>query len=90
LAEIHLDISNRPYLVWNVQQLPAMVGTFDTQMLEEFFRAVCVRAGLTLHVCVRYGENGHHMVEAIFKGWARALAQACTVTGQSASSKGLL
>ena len=90
LAQVHVDISNRPYLVWNMLPLPLMLGDMDSQLLKEFFRAVCQHAGLTLHITVQYGENGHHIAEAVFKGWARAMAQAWQVTGKSASSKGLL
>ena len=69
LAEIALDFSGRPYLVWNAEIIPRVtLGNFDTEMGEDFFRALAMNCGLTLHINVPYGKNTHHMLEAIFKG----------------------
>ena len=76
LAQVALDFSGRPFLVWNAEIPRVKLGNFDTKMGEEFFRAVAVESGLTLHVNVPYGKNTHHMLEAIFKGFARAVAEA--------------
>lgn len=76
LVQAVIDFSGRPYLV--VQgEIPAnKLGDFDTEMTEEFFRAVASEAKMTLHIRVIYGKNTHHIVEAIFKAFARALAEA--------------
>ena len=76
LAEVALDISGRPFLVFDVTFPTAKTGEFDAQLTEEFFRALAVNAGLTLHVRVPYGRNTHHVVEAVFKATARALREA--------------
>jgi imidazoleglycerol-phosphate dehydratase len=76
LAEASLDISGRPCLVFEASFPTEKTGEFDTQLAEEFFRALAVNAGLTLHVRVPYGKNTHHIVEAVFKAVARALRQA--------------
>ena len=76
LAQVALDFSGRPFLVWNAEIPRVKLGNFDTEMGEEFFGAVAVESGLTLHVNVPYGKNTHHMLEAIFKGFARAVAEA--------------
>ncbi|MHC1742731.1 MAG: imidazoleglycerol-phosphate dehydratase HisB [Syntrophobacteraceae bacterium] len=75
-ARVVLDISNRPYLVLETPGLADRVGQFETELLPEFFRAVCLRAGLTLHIQVLHGRNTHHMIEAIFKAFGRALDDA--------------
>ena len=83
-----LDISGRPYLVYEV---PNDCRDLNTQLYEEFFRAFSVNAGVTLHLRALYGRNGHHMVEALFKAFARALKQGCTPSGQGClSTKGML
>lgn len=74
-----VDISGRPYFVFNAELPPAMIGGYDAQLTEEFFRAFAINAGLTLHINVMYGSNLHHITEAIFKGVARALAQAASI-----------
>jgi imidazoleglycerol-phosphate dehydratase len=79
LAEIVLDLSGRPYLVWNADIPRNMLGTFDTEMGEDFFRAIAVHSGMTLHVNLPYGKNTHHMLEAIFKGFGRALSEAVAI-----------
>lgn len=93
LARISLDLSNRPFLHYDVIKLDAKTGTFDTTLAEEFMRAFAFNAGITLHIEVSYGQNTHHVLEAIFKGLGRAMDQACSldsrVTG-TLSSKGVL
>jgi len=93
LAQIALDFSGRPFLVWNADIPRVMLGNMEAEMLEEFFRAVAMESKLTLHVNLLYGKNTHHMAEAIFKGFARALAEAVAkdarVNGVM-SSKGIL
>jgi imidazoleglycerol-phosphate dehydratase len=76
LAEVSLDISGRPYLVFQATLPTEKTGGFDSQLVEEFLRALAVNAGLTLHVRVPYGRNTHHVVEAIFKALARAVREA--------------
>lgn len=78
LAFCALDISGRPYLVFNAELPREKVGDFDTELVKEFFRAVAVHGGLTLHLEARYGENTHHMIEALFKAFGRALDAAKT------------
>ena len=73
---VSLDISGRPYLVFDAQLPFGKVGDFDLELVEEFLRALAVHAGLTLHVRLLSGKNAHHMVEAIFKALGRALAEA--------------
>lgn len=91
LAEVSLDVSGRPYLVWNASELCGEAGGFDFDLVEEFFRAVAVNAGITLHVNLRYGTNLHHMAEAVFKGFARALSAAAEIVNDRIpSSKGVL
>ena len=71
-----LDLSGRPYLVWNVAFPTAKIGTFDTELVREFFQALSTHAGITLHVDLVHGINSHHIAEAAFKSVARALRQA--------------
>ena len=71
-----LDLSGRPYLVWNVAFPTAKIGTFDTELVREFFQALSTHAGITLHVDMIHGINSHHIAEAAFKSVARALRQA--------------
>ena len=79
LADVSLDVSGRPFLVFEATFPTEKTGEFDAQLAEEFLRAVAVNAGLTLHVRVPYGRNTHHIVEAIFKAVARALREAVAV-----------
>ncbi len=79
LAEVSLDISARPFLVFDVTFPTEKTGDFDSQLAEEFLRALAVNAGLTLHVRVPYGRNTHHIVEAVFKATARALRDAVAI-----------
>jgi imidazoleglycerol-phosphate dehydratase len=76
LASVHLDISGRPYLSFNVPLTKTKVGTFDLDLLKDFFRAFAMNAMLNVHVNLHYGENLHHISEAIFKAFGRALAEA--------------
>ncbi|GHT33327.1 imidazoleglycerol-phosphate dehydratase [Endomicrobiia bacterium] len=91
LVETVLDISNRPYLVFNVELPACKVGNFETELVEEFFRAVIVNAGITLHVNVIHGKNTHHIIEGIFKSFGRALGEAIKISSDSIpSTKGVL
>lgn len=74
--EVSLDLSNRSYLVYNVDLANDRIGSFDASLAEDFFYAFSQSAGLDLHVDLRYGRSPHHVVEAIFKGVARALRSA--------------
>lgn len=88
-----LDLSNRPYLVYEVPPLSPRVGQFETELVPEFFRAFCLHGGVTLHIQALYGNNTHHILEAVFKAWGRALDEASRqderLTGVP-SSKGVL
>ncbi len=77
IARVDLDLSGRPYLIYTVP-LPKkkMIRDFDVELIEEFFKAFVVHSGITLHVNVPYGKNPHHILEAIFKAFGRALDQA--------------
>jgi imidazoleglycerol-phosphate dehydratase len=81
LIQIALDLSGRPYLVYEVETAPERIGTFDPQLAEEFFRAFVTTAGITLHLKSLSGRNGHHVLEACFKGVARALRDAVRIEG---------
>jgi imidazoleglycerol-phosphate dehydratase len=72
-VEVSVDVSNRPYLVYRVELPNARIGSFDASLTEDFLYALAHNAGLDLHVDLRYGKSPHHVVEAIFKGLARAL-----------------
>ncbi|GIX07334.1 MAG: imidazoleglycerol-phosphate dehydratase [Candidatus Poribacteria bacterium] len=76
LAHVHLDLCGRPYLVWNTPLEGGKVGDFDVELAEEFFHGFANHAGATLHVNVPYGRNRHHIIEAVFKAFGRALDQA--------------
>ena len=91
LARCVIDISGRPYLVCDYTPIAPMIGDYDTQMTKEFFRAVAYNMGATLHIAVLYGDNDHHMVEALYKAFAHALADALKPkTGAVLSAKGTL
>jgi imidazoleglycerol-phosphate dehydratase len=94
LAEAAIDLSGRAHLAWNVSFAREAIGTMDTQLVEEFFRAFTGNARLTLHVTRRAGENAHHVAEACFKAVARALRQAVEhdprLAGAIPSTKGAL
>ncbi len=76
LVLVSLDLSDRPYLVFDANFSQPMVGQMDTQMVEEFFRAVAFNAGITLHIKVLHGSNCHHIIEAMFKAFGRAIDDA--------------
>jgi imidazoleglycerol-phosphate dehydratase len=94
LAEAAIDISGRPFLAWSVPFQRPKIGTFDTELVEEFFRAFAFNAGITLHVTLKAGSNAHHVAEACFKAVARALRMAVEpdprMTGKIPSTKGSL
>ncbi|MGJ5621268.1 imidazoleglycerol-phosphate dehydratase HisB [Sulfitobacter sp. MF3-043] len=89
-----LDLSARPFLIWNVVIPTAKIGTFDTELVREFFQAFSTHGGITLHVDMLHGINSHHIVEAAFKSVARALRDAVEVdprkSGDIPSTKGAL
>jgi imidazoleglycerol-phosphate dehydratase len=76
LTKAALDLSGRPFLVWNVEFTAPKIGTFDTELVREFFQAFAQNAGITLHVLNHYGANSHHIAETCFKAVARALRMA--------------
>ena len=93
LASVVIDFSNRPLLVYHVKLKCATTGRFDAQLIQEFFRAFVNRSGATLHINLMYGENTHHIIEAIFKAFGYALDEATTVDNritQVRSTKGIL
>lgn len=93
LAECAMDISGRPLCVFDAELPVTSIAGFDTELAEEFFRAVANSARLTLHVSVRYGTNAHHMIEACFKAFARALRIAVSIDPEESgvpSTKGTL
>jgi imidazoleglycerol-phosphate dehydratase len=73
LSRVSLDISNRPYLVWNLKLKVEKLGEMDTELFKEWFQAFSQSAGITLHIENIYGDNSHHIIESCFKGLARAL-----------------
>jgi imidazoleglycerol-phosphate dehydratase len=93
LVEVALDLSGRFYLAFEAPGFPQPIGTFDFQLVEEFLRGFAANAAMNLHVTVRRGRNAHHVAEAIFKGLAKALDQACQIDARVIgvpSSKGIL
>jgi imidazoleglycerol-phosphate dehydratase len=76
LVKVDLDLSGRPYLVFNAEFSKSTAGDLDVETIEEFMMAVCTNAGITLHINAMYGSNNHHLIEAIFKAFARALRAA--------------
>jgi imidazoleglycerol-phosphate dehydratase len=94
LLEAVIDLSGRPFLVFDAEFNSPAIGDFDTQLTEEFFRALAYNAGMTLHLNCRYGKNHHHKVEGLFKAFARALRTAVRIdpdrADQIPSTKGVL
>ena len=91
LAYTSIDISNRPYLVFNVNFSDEKIGNMSTQMFKEFFRAFVNESRITLHINLLYGENDHHKIEAVFKSFARALKEGSEIISKEvSSSKGVL
>jgi imidazoleglycerol-phosphate dehydratase len=94
LSRVSLDISNRPYLVWNVKLKVEKLGEMDTELFKEWFQAFSQSAGITLHIENVYGDNSHHIIESCFKGLARALRHALEKDARAGdslpSTKGIL
>ena len=94
LSRVSLDISNRPYLVWNVKLKVEKLGEMDTELFKEWFQAFSQSAGITLHIENIYGDNSHHIIESCFKGLARALRLALEKDARAIdslpSTKGIL
>jgi imidazoleglycerol-phosphate dehydratase len=91
LVQVALDLSGRPYLTYDVDPVSEWIGTFDPQLAEEFWRAFVQAAGITLHLRSLSGRNGHHVIEASFKGVARCLRDAVRVESDALpSTKGSL
>ncbi len=94
LTRVALDISGRPFLVWRTAFPTPKIGEFDTELVREFFQALAVHGGLTLHVETFYGANSHHIAESCFKALARALGEAVSLDPRRAdavpSTKGRL
>lgn len=93
LVQVAIDLSGRPFFVYDVPEQSGMIGEYDAQLTEEFFRAFAVNARMTLHIRLLSGKNAHHIAEAIYKGVARALRKAVALdpTAQGVpSTKGVL
>lgn len=94
LSRVALDLSNRPYLIWNVNFSKDKLGDMDTELFREWFQAFSQSAGATLHVENLYGENNHHIIESCYKGLARALRVAIEIDPRKSdevpSTKGVL
>jgi imidazoleglycerol-phosphate dehydratase len=94
LTRVALDVSGRPFLVFRTEFPTEKIGTFDVELVREFFQALSVHAGLTLHIETLYGANSHHIAESCFKGVARALGAALAIDPRQAarvpSTKGAL
>lgn len=94
LSRAAIDVSGRPFLVFKAEFPREKIGTFDTELVREFFQAFAMNAGITLHIETFYGANAHHIAESLFKGVARALRVAITVdprqNGAIPSTKGTL
>jgi imidazoleglycerol-phosphate dehydratase len=93
LAMCAIDVSGRPLCLFDAELPPVSIAGFDAELTEEFFRAVATNAKLTLHLGTRYGSNAHHMIEACFKAFARALRQAVEIDPEESgipSTKGTL
>jgi imidazoleglycerol-phosphate dehydratase len=94
LTRAAVDVSGRPFLVFRTRFPTEKIGTFDTQLVREFFQAFAVNAGLTLHIETLYGENAHHIAETCFKAVARVLGEALSIDPRQAdlvpSTKGML
>jgi imidazoleglycerol-phosphate dehydratase len=85
LTRVAVDVSGRPFLVFRTEFPTAKIGTFDTELVREFFQAFAINGGLTLHVETLYGHNSHHIAESCFKGLARALGAALAIDPRQAS-----
>ncbi|MGX5667331.1 imidazoleglycerol-phosphate dehydratase HisB [Rhizobium daejeonense] len=85
MTKAAIDVSGRPFLVWNVSFSAPKIGTFDTELVREFFQALAQNAGITLHVLNHYGANNHHIAETCFKAVARAMRTAVEIDPRQAS-----
>ena len=94
LARVALDISGRPVLIWKAAFTQPRLGEMDTELFEHWFASVAQAAGITLHIECLYGQNNHHIIEGIFKGFARAMRQAVAIDPRKGdavpSTKGIL
>ncbi len=94
LTRVAIDVSGRPYLIWDVKFSRDKLGEMDTELFKEWFQAFAQNAGITLHIANIYGDNNHHIAETCFKGLARALRTAITLdprqAGRVPSTKGTL
>lgn len=94
LTRVCLDVSGRPYLIWNVEFSRDKLGDIDTELFREWFQSFAQNAGITLHIECLYGQNNHHIVETCFKGLARALREAISIdprqVGRLPTTKGTL
>lgn len=86
LTRAAVDVSGRPFLVWDVQFTAPKIGTFDTELVREFFQALAQHAGITLHVANLYGVNSHHIAESAFKAVARVLRAALEIDPRQANA----
>jgi imidazoleglycerol-phosphate dehydratase len=93
LCRVDIDISGRPYLIYKVRYERRKIGGFDPALVKEFFKAFTDHSGITLHINLAYGSNSHHIIEAVFKAFARALRQAVNINPEISgvlSTKGTL
>lgn len=94
LSRAAVDVSGRPFLVWRVDFTAEKIGTYDTELVREFFQAFAMNAGITLHIENAYGANSHHIAESIYKAVARALRDALAIdpriAGELPTTKGAL
>jgi len=94
LTRVAIDVSNRPYLIWNVKLKVEKLGEMDTELFKEWFQAFSQSAGITLHIENVYGDNSHHIIESCFKGLARSLREALEIDkrikNRVPSTKGVL
>ena len=94
MTKAAVDLSGRPFLVWNVEFSAPKIGTFDTELVREFFQALAQHGGITLHVMNHYGANNHHIAETCFKAVARVMRSAVEIDPRQAaripSTKGML
>jgi imidazoleglycerol-phosphate dehydratase len=94
MTRVAVDVSGRPYLIWDVNFTRDKLGEMDTELFREWFQAFAQNAGITLHIATLYGQNNHHIAETCFKGLARTLRQALTIdprqAGRIPSTKGSL
>ena len=93
LCRVDVDVSGRPYLVYHVEHERRKIGEFEPALVKEFFKAFTDHSGVTLHINLVYGGNSHHIIEAVFKAFARALREAVTINPENKgvlSTKGTL